>query len=81
MGLRPRPIEPYITRYGFVWPDRSGEGQDVTVTRVAQIKRSNGCYKILEVASTAAGDKLHAVEVYVSPMGRLRVFKGKKELR
>lgn len=52
-------------RFGFVW----GPAE---VTRLVSITRSNGTYHVMRV---------NDLEVYVSPSGRTRVFRGGKELK
>lgn len=63
--------------YGFDWPARAGEGAHTQVTRTATIQRGKkGTYRVLQVATEA-----QVLDIYISPKGRMRVFRKRKELK
>lgn len=63
-----------MARFGFEWAAESGpDGQAprVQVTRVSQIKRRRGLWRILSVITAK-----QQVYLYITPTGMIRVFDG-----
>jgi hypothetical protein len=64
-------------RYGWEWPERENPRACRTqVTRTAAIDRSNGKYRIATVETPR-----ETLTIYISPTGKIRVFKSGVELK
>lgn len=66
-----------VERYGFSWPEKAEpKACQVNVTRVASIKRRNGENRIVSVETPK-----DQIAVYITPTGKIRVFKGHLEMK